>query len=329
MADKSPFEEEFTPEEEAALTDANAVPPAEEGGEGSIEEAVAAAAAGNEPAAAAAPAAGAPAAAEPKPGEEPPAAEPPVQLTDEQELAAFLEKHKDKTPEELGKLLYQQSKRASRESADNRRTRQQVSVIAQRAREAAERREQLASSAPNIKEKFRQRVAEDPDAAVTELFEALVDQQMQTADTEALTARIDEAIQFADQHIPDFGGNWPKMKSLANEIGWSDEELNAIDDGRPLVALYLANHAARLMKSGIMDRYGNINLEALQGFSPQPLDPRLAAPDPQKTLGGGGGRGARGAQSIEQQLAEMANMSDEEFDKLPPEVIEAAMRAAA
>lgn len=327
MAKDSPFEEEFTPEEEAALTDANAVPPAEEGGEGSVEEAVAAAAAGKEPTAEPAPAVAAP-----KPVEEAPAAEPAVvdpAVAEEAELAAFLEKHKEKTPEELGKLLYQQSKRAGREAAENRRTRQQVSSIAQRAKAASERRELLASTAPDIKEKFRQRVTEDPDAAVSELFEALVDQQLSEADVEVQAARVEAAIDFADEHIPKFGENWPLMKSLANEVGYTDEELNAIEDGRPLVMMYLANHTARLMKAGIMDRFGNINLEALQGFSAQPVDPRLAAPDPQRTLGGGGGRGARGAQSLEEQLAEMANMSDEEFDKLPPEVIEAAMKAAA
>src|SRR4051794_5477609 len=111
---KSPFDEEFTPEEEAALQDTT-VPPAEEDGEGSVEEAVAAAA---QPAPRPAPAA-----AEPKPGE-PAAAEPApaaaVQPTpeevEEQDLAAFLEKHQGKSPEEVLKLAFQQSKRASREA---------------------------------------------------------------------------------------------------------------------------------------------------------------------------------------------------------------------
>jgi chemotaxis protein histidine kinase CheA len=325
MADKSPFDEEFSPEEEAALQDANAIPPAEEEGEGSVEEALAAAGQAKEPdpAPAEAPKPGeAPAAEAPKPAEEPPA------QTEEQELAAFLEKHKDKTPEELQRLLFQQTKRASREAADNRRTRSQVSAIAERARAAQARREQLATAAPDLKEKFRQRVGEDPDAAVSELFEAIVDQKLQEADSEVQAARVEEAIQFADAHIPDFGTNWPGMHKLANEIGYSDDEVNAIDDGRPLIALYLASHTARLMKAGIMDRYGNINLEALPGFQATPIDPRLAAPDPQKTLGGGAARGARGAQTVEQQLAEIANMSDEEFNKLDPAVLDALLKAA-
>jgi hypothetical protein len=116
------------------------------------------------------------------------------------------------------------------------------------------------------------------------------------------------------------------MHALANEIGYSNDEINAIDDGRSLIVLSLANHAARLIKAGIMDGYGNIvNVPQLQTT---PVDPRLAAPDPQRTLGGTGARSTRGSATIEQQLSDMANMSDEEFNKLPPEVIEAVLKAA-
>jgi hypothetical protein len=241
------------------------------------------------------------------------------------ELAAFLEKHKDKSPEELARLAFQQSKRASKEAASSRQVRSKVSAIAGRAREAAERRERLAGAAPDLKAQFKARLSEDPDAATAELFEALLDSKLQEADDSAREARVEEAIHFADEHIPEFGRSWPGMLEIAKEVGYSEDEINAIDDGRPLVVLYLASLTGRLMKSGIMDRFGNI-LNAPQP-QPVPLDPRLSAPDPQRTLGGGS-RGVRGAQTIEQQLAEIASMSDEEFDKLDPATIDALLKAA-
>lgn len=313
-----PFDEEFSPEEEAALNDPTAIPPAEDEGEATVEEAVSAAGQAKteaEPAAAPAdPAAAEPAAA---PAED-----------EESDLAAFLEKHKGKSPEELARLAFQQSKRANRSEATNRKVNEQVAAIAERARALAEERQRLATEAPTRKSQFREKLASDPDAATAELYDAMVDREVTQADIAARTARIDHAIEFADTHIPEFGKQWAGMQSMAKEIGYSDEELNSIDDGRALVMLSLANHAARLIKAGIMDRSGNLDLSKIPEPTVAPVDPRLAAPDPQKTLGGGGARSARGSQTIEQQLAEIANMSDEEFNKLDPAVVERLLKAA-
>lgn len=321
-----PFDEEFTPEEEAALKDTT-VPPAEEEGEGNVEEAIAAAGQGKEPAPAAAeepkPAEGQP---QPKPTDEPPVDPAAAEAED---LAAFLEKHKGKTPDELAKLAYQQSKRASKEAATTRQVKQKVGAIAERARTAATKRDLLASAVPDLKERFKQRLAEDPDAATAELFDALIDSKLTEADATVQAARVEDAIQFADSHIPEFGKNWPEMHELGRELGYTDDEINAIDDGRPLVALYLANIAARMMKAGIIDRFGNmLNIPHVE---PTPLDPRLAAPDPQRTLGAGGSRGVRGAQTVEQQLNEIAEMTDEQLNKFErdnPGAIEALLKAA-
>jgi hypothetical protein len=331
MAKESPFDEEFTPEEEAALNDTT-VPPAEEGGEGSVEEAIAAAGqaktteAPPEPAPAKAP--------EPKAGEEPqpkPAEVPPVDqaAAEAAEFAAFLEKNKGKTPEELARLAFQQTKRATKEAATARQVKTKVGAVAQRVRAAAESREKIASTVPELKEKFRARLAEDPDAAVAELFDGLVDSKLSEADAAVQSARIDDAITFADTYIPEFGQNWPQMHELANELGFKDEEVNAIDDGRTLVALYLANIAGRLMKAGIIDRLGNI--QNIPQIEPTPLDPRLSAPDPQPTLGGGRPKPG-GTQSLEEQLNAIAQMSDPElnqFEKDHPGVIDELLKAAA
>jgi cell division septation protein DedD len=206
--------------------------------------------------------------------------------------------------------------------------RERVGALAERARQAQEARQQVHSSIPEMKAKFREKLATDPDGAVAELFDALADQRLQQADDEVTAARIDEAIVFADAHIPNFSEQWPGMHGLAREVGYSDEELNAIDDPRPLIILSLANHTARLMKAGIMDRMGNI-VNAPQ-VEAQPLDPRLAAPDPQRTLSGGA-RSARSNASMADQLNEILAMTPEQFDKFDrenPGAIESLLKAA-
>lgn len=313
-----PFDDELTPEEEALLK-TDALPPAEEEGEGTVADAVAEAEA--QPAAETKP-------AEPTPAD-PPAAETPTPEADEDAaLAEFLEKHKDKSPEELTRLAFQQSKRASREAAQNRQTRDQVSALADRARRAAEARQSTAADIEAQKQAFRERLTTDPDAAVTELFDSLQNNRLAAADANVIAARQEEAIAFADTHIADFGNQWTGMKGLANELGYSDAEMDNIDDGRALVVLSLANHAARLMKAGIMDRAGNIDMSKVPTADLAPVDPRLAAPSPQPTMGGGRG-GAKTNPSVTEQLNDLLSLSDEDFNKLDPKVLEDLMRKAA
>lgn len=326
---KGPFDDELTPEEEALLASDATVPPAEEGGEGSVEDAIREA---GQKAGEAEPAKE-PAAAEVDPAAKTPAEPDPAAPTAteeeiaERDLAAFLEKHKGKTPEELARIALQQNKRANRAEATNRKTNEQISAIAERARRAAEERQRVATEAPNRKNQFREKLASDPDAATAELHDRMVDAEVEAAEAAAKAARLDQAIVFADEHIPEFGKQWPGMQAIAKEFGYTDAELDNIEDGRALVMLNLANYSARLMKAGIMDRLGNIvNVPQMETT---PVDPRLAAPDPQKTLGGAGARSTRGAQTVEQQLAEINNMSDEEFNKLEPGLVEGLLKQAA
>lgn len=298
---KGPFDDELTPEEEAVLAAEPVIPPPDDN-----EEAAPAA----EPVAAPAPDAA------PEPAAEP----------EDEELKAFLERNKDKSPEDLAKLAWQQQKRANKESARSRVINDQVGALATRAQAAMKAREEAAAAAPTLKQQFRERLTTDPDAATAEMFDQMVDRRVEAADAEAQQARIDQALGFADTYIPDFGKNWPHMHSLANELGYADNELDTLDDGRALVMLSLANHSARLMKAGVMDRNGNIVAAPTSAL--QPVDPRLAAPDPQRTLGTGGARSTKSSQSLEQQLSDMLALSPAEFDKLDPAIFESLMRQA-
>jgi hypothetical protein len=319
---KGPFDDELSPEEEALLNDPNAVPPSEEDGE-TVETAVAEAGQTETPAV-----------EQPKTEEAPAATETPAAATptpsdEEAENAAFaefLERNKDKSPEELARLAFQQQKRANREAAENRTTRDRVNQVAERARTIAAQRDQARASLPELQQQFREKLAADPDAAVAELFDKLQNEKVAKLDEAARSARLDEAVVFADQHIPEFNKQWPEMHGLAKEFGFTDQELDAIDDGRTLVMLSLANHAARLIKGGLMDSRGNLTAGAMPTTTP--VDPRLAAPNPQPTLGNGRG-GAKTNPSVAEQLQAMLDMPEEEFAKLDPKVVEDLMRKAA
>ena len=330
---KGPFDEEFTPEEEAALTDATALPPAEEEGEGTVEEALA-------KAGQAQPEAKPDTEAKPE-GEKPageqqqaPAAATPEEeaAAEERDLAAFLEKHKGKPPEELARLAFNYQKRAGKAEAQNRQVNGRLQEISQRTTQLIERRNLLAQRAAERKTQFREKLTSDPDAATAELHDQLVDQEVAEADEAARVARLDQAIVFADEHIPEFGKQWPQMVGLAKEFGYNDDELNQIEDGRALVMLSLANHAARLIKAGIMDRLGNIDLSKIPSGEAALTDPRLTVPDPQRTLGGRAAGSTASAQTVEQQLAAIEAMTDKEldaFEKANPGKIDELLRKAA
>lgn len=280
------------------------------------------------------PPAEAPAAAEPAAADKPaaeqqpqPATQPAAQPVDEEaDFAAFLERNKGKSPEELARIAFQQSKRASREAASGRVANQQLRGLAERAKAALERREAMATQAPEAKEKFRKRLAEDPDNATAELFDRLVDREVLEADALADQARFEEAVAFGSAHLPGFDQAWPEMRSLATEIGYSPEEINGITDGRDIVTLGLARYAANAIKAGFMDAAGN--LVAMPPAVAEATDPRLSAPDPVRTIGSGGARATDGTPSTEQALTNILNLSDADFEKLSEEDLNNILRAA-
>lgn len=248
-------------------------------------------------------------------------------VDDNAEFAAFLEKNKDKSPEELARIAFQQSKRASKEAAGSRIANQRIEALSDRAKRVLERRTKMLEQAPDAKKTFRDRLKEDPDAATAELYDRLVDQEISEVDAAADKALFEEAVGFAQTYVPGFEDRWPAMRALGREIGFSDDEINGVRDGRDLVVLSLAQVAADLMKGGFIDPTGRPT-----GLIPQPAkeatDPRLTGPEPIKTIGSGGARATDGTPSTEQALENLLSMNDAEFAKLDPAELENILRAA-
>lgn len=254
-------------------------------------------------------------------GKLPPAAAP---SPEDEARRAFLEKHKDKTPEELAELLYNQSKRASAEGFKARKSAEVVGAVAERLKA---RKEEIESR----RNEFKQKVEKDPDAALlaakNEQFDRELAEAEEAAAIEVHNAKIDDALSFAAKVIPDFHETIRPTLEFGLAMNYSREELGNITDGRDLATLYLASVTGRLVQAGIIDLRGNL-LQSPQAVAETPRDPRLKTPDPVSTLSSSPARSNGAGKTLEQQLADISRMSDEDFAKLDETTLENLLRQA-
>lgn len=250
--------------------------------------------------------------ADPEPPAEKPAGEGEEGLVDP-ELAAFLEKHNGKSSEELATLAYQQQKRATTAAYDGRQTQQRLQEIVTRAQQA---RETAQAKIEADRKAFEEQLQSDPDAAMRAAQEqrfAERERQVQAeADARIFEARQEEARALAAAAIPDFARQAPVISGFAiNDMNFTPEEIERIDDGRMVVTLYLASLAGRHIKAGTMDATGRFLAAPEASATPAPG----AGAQPPRTLSSAPKRAATGAKTLEQQLADIANLNDADFEK--------------
>jgi hypothetical protein len=310
------YTETFTAEEEALLKGHQAdttLPPAdsEEGG----------------PIVTPAPEA-APTAAEPAPapaGEAQPAPAGDKPQTDDERFAAFLEQHKGKSPEELARLAFQQTQRAATAGFQARRTRETLEQVQERARGALGRIAEERTRLGTQREQFAQQLQDDPDAATRAVHERQMSEDEARLVQQERQVLSDAAHGFAHQAVPDWDTQRAGVEAFGAEMNYSPEEIAGITDGRDLITLYLASKMGALIKGGICDLRGNLVQP------PEPVvatDPRLTAPTPVTTLSSSPARSGGGAKTIEDELVDLTRMSDADFDKLDPRVLENILRKA-
>lgn len=248
-------------------------------------------------------------------------------LTEDQRIAAFLEKHKGKSPEELARLAYQQNQRASKAEFDSRKVSDTLKGTLDRIQTA---RNAAIASAEAKRAAFKEKLEKDPDAALLEARTAqLSDEEraeMERFEQAEFTARAEAAVAFASAVIPNYEARAPQIRSFGMELGFREDELAQVVDGRQIVTLHLADIAGNLIKAGVIDASGRF----LQ--LPKPVEEIPAGGGGQQQGRSGFGRQpARGAgtqKSLNEQLQDINNLSDAELDKLDPAVLEALLRAA-
>lgn len=253
------------------------------------------------------------------------------ELTDDEKLAAFLEEHKGKTPEELAKLAFQQSQRANQSGFQARKVKEEAAAATKRISDAlsglAERRAKIAEKRTG----FDEQLQTDPDAATREVHERLLTNEERELQQEEFRLKQDHMVAIVSQVIPDFHTAAPAIAAFGAEMNYSPDELAAVTDPRDMVTLHLASLTGRLMKAGIMDINGNIDPAKLAP-AVEATDPRLANKTPViQTIGSAPARGANGAKSLDQQLSEIAQMNDRELEKFErdhPGVLDQLLRQA-
>jgi hypothetical protein len=254
------------------------------------------------------------------PAADPAAATPPANET----LSAFIARHKDKSPEQLAELLENRGKRSNKQAFQARRGKSPEQIKNERELLAAQR-----ASSQRGTQTFKEKLENDPDAAASELHDRLAQQELEriaaqeaALDRDEANLRFDTAIEVGDKYIPDFRETYPAMVQFAHDVGYSQEEVNGIDDGRDLIILNLARIAGNLMQTKVIDTTGRL-LPQIKAVNDTPQDPRLTAPAPIATHTGASGGGA--ALTLEQQAAAATTMSDADFEKLSPEMLNKLM----
>ncbi|MCP3735627.1 hypothetical protein M9979_12160 [Sphingomonas sp. RP10(2022)] len=323
------FNDDLTADEQAALdkwstTDQTLPPPDEQEG-APAAPAPAPAPAAPEPA----PAPAAPTPTEPAPGEPAPAAPAPAapaEQTEDERFAAWQAQHAGKTPEELARLAFQQTQRASGAEARARTANQSLQQINDRVASATERARLARQQIADRQKQFDEQLQSDPDAATKALRAERDAADLAAIDAEEHGARVDAAIGLASTAFPDFETRAPAVYGFGGEMGYSKEELAGISDGRDLVVLTMAEGMARLMKAGLVDARTMQLASAPPPVATTPTDPRLTAPTPVATLSSTPARPATTSAAPVKQATDLLNMSDADFAKLPPAELDALMK---
>lgn len=324
------YNDTFSAEDEALLRQHeqdSAVPPAEDDDANPITPAQVAAEQG-QPAAAAEPAPAAPAADQPQ-GQPAGEQQQQQQQPEDERFRAFLEQHKDKSPEQLLQLAFQQQARANQAGFQARQSREQLDGLRDRARRTIEAQQAKRQQIAQEREQFGQRLQDDPDGATRDLHERLMSREERDTWEAERQARMDEAVGMASTAIPGFNERAADTMAFGREMNYSDEELNNISDGRDLVTLYLASLTGRMIKAGVMDIQGNL------AAMPTPVENTHPALNPGvpvvQTLGSMPARTNGGGSTLDQQLTDITNMSDADFDKLlreNPQLVDDLLRKA-
>lgn len=240
------------------------------------------------------------------------------------ELRRFLAKHKDKTPEQLVELAFQQQKRANRAEFTERKTREDLSTVLSRIQAA---RDAKINAIAERRRAAAEKVENDPDAALLEAHEALLkreeSEELGALDAAEQEARAAAAIELAASCIPDFAQRAPQIRQFGIDLGFEPSEVDSIMDGRQIVTLHLASIAGRMMQAGIIDTSGKF-LQLPEAAQEQEQSP----PTRGTGFNRAPARSAKASRSVSDQLADIANMSDEDFEKLDDKELEDLLRKA-
>jgi hypothetical protein len=228
----------------------------------------------------------------------------------------------------LLRLAYDKEQARKTARYDAQQAKATVATVTQRMADAVKR---TAERQAADRAKFDETLANDPDAAARIAFDASQRQEMDEVERAAWTDYVTEQTRLAASAIPQFDEVAPNLVQYAVErLGYDEAQVRSVHDARDLVTLYGAMQFDKLVQAGIYSYDGKFtgNAEALGlNVAAAPANAAPAMRQPPVTLSSAaGGSKAGGAKSLKQQADDLLTMSDADFDKLDPSVLDSVLK---
>ena len=251
--------------------------------------------------------------------------------TDEEadgDFKSFADKHKDKSPQELLRLLHQQNNARVEERTARRDAQQRLEALTER---IVRTREAARAKAEEERKRFDEELRADPDAATKKLHDRLINEEQEAAERAAWQEFISEQKRLTAEHIPDWNVDTQRdlLRTAVEEFGYAPEEVARASDYRDIVTLDMATRFVRLMKSGVIDRRGNVIGAPMPTGGPAPTRAdqsrqtlasaaRVAQQAPRTLSDARGTSPVNSAKTLARQAEDLLALSDDEFAKLDP-----------
>lgn len=272
-----------------------------------------------------------PAEAEPEPEPEP--GESADSGESDDDFAAFAEKHKGKSPEEILRIAYQQDRaraQARHEAKEARREGQQAAQTLQQLIQRIEQaRQQKVQDLAQRRQQFDAELRDDPDAATRRLHDQLLVREHQEFEKQAWAHYVREQTRLARESIPDFDAVAPQLiRYGVEEAGYTEDEVRNAADHRDIILLNKARMFDALVKQGVVDPTGKLKGADAQSQQRSNLQRagNIASKAPRTLSDARGARAADGAQSLVAKARELADMSDDLFMQMDDRELDRVLR---
>jgi hypothetical protein len=248
-----------------------------------------------------------------EPAQTEPAADPEEE-GEPDEFKAFLAKHKDKKPEDILRLAFQQDKARRDRAHEAKQHREEAEAHARNLQAIMDRiaqaRQQKAQEVAQRRQAFDDELKADPDAATRKLHEEMLRREQQELEARQYNEFIESQRQLFDQSIrKEIGKGMQEVREdlfryATEEGGYTPDEVARATDARDLITLDRARRFMGLVKAGIVGLNGEIN----PNYRPQAPQPQQRQPQQPQSLQARGqealDRAARMAQQAPRTLSD-------------------------
>jgi hypothetical protein len=252
------------------------------------------------------------------------------------EFKSFLDKHKDKKPEELLRLAYQQNKARAERSTEAKRHREEAEAHARALQQIMDRiaqaRQAKAQEIDQRRQQFDEQLKHDPDAATRKLHDEMLAREARELEQRQWNEFVENQRRIFDESIRRETGKG--MNDIAQDLfryaveegGYTPDEVARASDARDLITLDRARRFQQLVRQGVILPTGEINpnyrAPAQQPQTPQArgaaaLDRAAAvAQQAPRTLSDARGANPDARKSLRARAEEILSLDGREFGKL-------------